>query len=387
MPRKGESIYKRKDGRWEARYIHHYENGKAKYKYIYDRSYSAVKAKKLHEITLLNSQFNQNKKEDIKFKELIIKWLDETKLHVKESTYTRYVRIVSKYLNCHMADTFLGEIDLHHLKLYINELMLTGGAKGKGLSNKTVSDILVVLKSIWKYGKECGYICPEIGALSCSSKRNRNISVLSKNDIQILERKIFNSEDNGKRDAVSLGILFALYTGLRIGELCGLRYEDIDLENGYMTINRTVERITNLDSNTVTKTKIIVSEPKTEYSKRTIPLPIFLLEYIRQLTFAPKWYVLTNNIQPTEPHQFYLRYKTYTKRIGLGHYTFHALRHTFATMCVEKGVDTKSLSELLGHSNIATTLSFYVHPSLEQKRKQIELLTPSIFIHGQNSGQ
>ena len=154
-----------------------------------------------------------------------------------------------------------------------------------------------------------------------------------------------------------------------------------------MTINRTVERITNLDPNTVTKTKIIVSEPKTEYSKRTIPLPIFLLEYIRQLTFAPKWYVLTNNIQPTEPHQFYLRYKTYTKRIGLGHYTFHALRHTFATMCVEKGVDTKSLSELLGHSNIATTLSFYVHPSLEQKRKQIELLTPSIFIHGQNSCQ
>lgn len=116
MPRKGESIYKRKDGRWEARYIHHYENGKAKYKYIYDCSYSAVKAKKLHEITLLNSQFNQNKKEDIKFKELTIKWLDETKLHVKESTYTRYVRIVSKYLNCHMADTFLGEIDLHHLK-------------------------------------------------------------------------------------------------------------------------------------------------------------------------------------------------------------------------------------------------------------------------------
>ena len=172
-----------------------------------------------------------------------------------------------------------------------------------------------------------------------------------------------------------MGIVFTMFTGVRIGELCGLRWGDVDLENGYVHIRRTVERIANLDRNTQSKTKVILSEPKTENSIRTIPLPSCLIEYIKTFKSNDDRYLLTATKKYTEPHTYYSRYKTFLRQNDLGDYTFHELRHTFATQCVDMGFDIKSLSEILGHSNVTTTMNLYVHPTLQMKKRQMDLLT------------
>lgn len=164
---------------------------------------------------------------------------------------------------------------------------------------------------------------------------------------------------------------------MRIGELCGLRWEDIDFHSFTVHVCRTVERIADLNPKAEAKTKVVVSEPKTKNSFRIIPLPEFLAGYLSVRKRDPQCYLLTGNKKHTEPHQFYIRYQNYLRRHGIENHSFHALRHTFATRCVEMGFDTKSLSEILGHANINTTLSVYVHPSIQQKKTQMERLTPS----------
>ena len=179
-------------------------------------------------------------------------------------------------------------------------------------------------------------------------------------------------------DTTSLGILFTIFTGVRIGELCGLRWGDIDLNNKVAHISRTVERIDDLNPEAVRKTKVIVTEPKTEDSIRNIPLQDFLVDHLMKYRREDNCYLLTGSTRYTEPHSCYVRYRRFLDRNGIGKNTFHALRHTFATKCVEKGFDIKSLSEILGHSSVTTTMTFYVHPTLEMKRNQMERLTPSV---------
>ncbi len=159
-------------------------------------------------------------------------------------------------------------------------------------------------------------------------------------------------------------------------ELCGLRWEDIDFASGTVHIRRTVERIADLDRQAQHKTKVIISEPKTENAVRVIPLPGFLVKLLSDRRKSDDCYLLTGTPGPTEPHRYYVQYRRFLQRNGIDHHTFHALRHTFATRCVELGFDTKSLSEILGHSNVTTTLKYYVHPTLQQKKAQMELLAP-----------
>ena len=221
------------------------------------------------------------------------------------------------------------------------------------------------------YGKENNYPVPDTKGIKYPQKSNKQIDILSKENRINLKRKIINSEDN-----VSLGILFTLFTGIRIGELCGLKWEDIDLSSGVVTIKRTIERIADLNQNSSKKTKVIISNPKTGSSLRTIPLPDFLCSYLLTFKRNDNFYFLTASEKYIEPTQFYVKYKKFMSNLGMGQFTFHSLRHTFATNCVELGFDIKSLSEILGHANITTTLAIYVHPTMKQKRKQMNLLTP-----------
>lgn len=370
MARRGENIFKRKDGRWEARYIHHYENGKAKYRYLYGSSYREVKQKKLEE--------QQNGREETAseqlmpvFSVLASSWLADIKVSVKESTYTRYHRIVTRYLVPVVGNESLHAMDTRRFIGLQQELTEHGGKDGTPLAQKTVSDILCVAKAILRYGRELGYLCPEIGRIKCIKRRKKEISVFPEEKRLRLERNLLNS---GDRD--SIGILITLFTGIRIGELCGLQWGDIDFDSGVINVRRTVERIADLDPSTPGKTKVIVSEPKTENAERNIPLPSFLLERLYACRQPEAYYILTGNINYTEPHRVYIRYQKYLSRNGYGEYTFHALRHTFATRCVELGFDIKTLSEILGHANISTTLAIYVHPSVQQKKAQMERLTP-----------
>lgn len=369
MARKGENIFKRKDGRWEARYIHHYENGKAKYRYLYGKSYKDVKQRKLEE--LCKKEKGIEEKNELFFSEFALQWLAEIKPAVKESTYTRYYRIVVKYLLPATDRVLLQSVDTCFLNRMQLTLMERGGVNGGALAPKTVADILYVAKAVLRYGREIGIPCQNIGKLRGYRRNGHGVSVFPEDKRRKLEQNLLLSDDT-----LSLGILLTLFTGIRIGELCGLRWEDVDFTNETITICRTIERIANLNPDTPERTKVIISEPKTKNAVRNIPLPKFLIERLVKYRQPDKCYVLTKTEKYTEPHQFYVRYKNYLNRNGYGEYTFHALRHTFATRCVELGFDAKTLSEILGHASISTTLSFYVHPSVQQKKLQMERLTP-----------
>lgn len=379
MPRRGESIFKRKDGRWEARYIHHYENGKARYRYLYAHSYAEVRAKRLEE----QSQPEQSPLPKVKsiasFHTLSVLWLADVKASVKESTYTRYYRTVYHHLLPAFAEQMLVRLDEERIRLFAKRLLC--GEDGRApLSPKTVSDLLCVLKSIFRYGRRNGYPCADLSALKLPPVPQKSVKILPEGSRKSVERRLLSAAAGDADQRVRLGILLALYTGVRIGELCGLRYSDIDIENRCVTISRTVERIADLSIGATARTKVVIGEPKTQASARVIPLPSFLVGILEENATDPNCYLLTGTEKYTEPHQFYMRYKTFMRRLGLEQYTFHALRHTFATRCIDNGFDAKALSEILGHSNVSTTLSLYVHPTLEQKRRQMERLSPSMYL-------
>ena len=372
MARRGENIYHRKDGRWEARYIRSYEDGKARYGYLYASSYLEVKAKKAEMSANVTARTFKPCHSMMDFECLCGRWLSDIQITVKESTYTRYERTVRKYLNPLLGSVQLCKLEQAQLNRIPDQLLKGGGLRKESLAPKTVCDIISVLKSIIRFGNALHYFALNPNEIKYPSKKKPDISILSEVNRTRIESQIIHSEDT-----VSLGILFALFTGVRIGELCGLQWNDIDFTTGIVSIHRTVERIADLDPLTVKKTKVVVSEPKTASSIRSIPLPRFLLEYLLKFRGADSTYLLTGCEWYCEPHLFYMRYKRYMKDMGMEQYTFHALRHTFATRCVELGFDTKSLSEILGHSNITTTLSIYVHPTLEQKQQQMNRLTCS----------
>ena len=170
-----------------------------------------------------------------------------------------------------------------------------------------------------------------------------------------------------------LGILVCAFTGLRVGELCGLKWQDIDFKNEVLHIERTVSRIIcNQDS--AEKTEILIGSPKTDYSKRDIPIPDFLLTILKIYRRESSYYLLTGTLNCMEPRNVQKRFKTLLKRCGIPNRKFHALRHSFATMCIEKGFDIKTLSELLGHASVKTTMDIYVHSNLEQKKTYMNRL-------------
>ena len=370
MSKTGENIFKRKDGRWEARYIHHYEAGKAKYKYLYGATYTEVKAKKLASQMAGEKQYPKEKLL-VTFDDIAFLWLDDIRVTVKESTYTRYHRSVVKYLIPQFHGQCMSKIDQQYFSGTTERLLMSGGIHKKSLSSKTVSDIICILKMIMKYAAENQYPCPNPSGLKYPQKETKSIRILTEDSRKNIEQQLAYSEDT-----TSLGVIFALFTGIRIGELCGLKWEDFDFVQQTVTIHRTVERITDLSPDAKAKTKVVITEPKTAASYRVIPLPGFLMQYLSKYKKSPDCYLLTGSTKSTEPHQFYIRYQKYLAENGLEKYTFHTLRHTFATNCVENGFDAKTLSEILGHANVTTTLAVYVHPTLQQKKLLMERLSP-----------
>lgn len=233
------------------------------------------------------------------------------------------------------------------------------------LSPKTIKDILMVLKQIARHGNiNITINGPKI--------IKQPIKILNESEQRSLESYIKNNFNN-----MELGIFIALYMGLRIGEVCGLKWSDIDFENETINIKRTISRVKDFDESSKKKTKIIFTMPKTDKSARTIPIPksIFdFLKIIKSQCSCEEYYVLTNSSEFIEPRSYYNHYKRILKKLELGGFNFHALRHTFATRCIELGFDPKTLMEILGHSDIKITLAFYVHPTNNLKAESMNKL-------------
>ena len=356
MPRRGENIYKRKDGRWEARYVKEITaDGKKKYGSVYASSYKEVKAKQ--QLCILQPTENHNQIR-ITVTELIAEWLSSMKNHVKPCTYQKYECVCRNHI---ISD--LGTIAVRYISRF-TIMSFTERLLEKNLSAKTVNDILIVLGLALKYAQETYSITvPKINYVKEHQKEMRVFSVQ--------EQKVVTEYLLQQIDIHKFGVLLALYTGMRIGELCALRWDDITDE--YIIINKTMMRIKSEQG----KTEVKIGSPKSQSSNRIIPTPKCLLPMINQ--FRSDGYVLSSDkLKYTEPRLMQIKFSQMIVECNIEKTNFHALRHTFATRCIEAGVDVKTLSEFLGHSDVKTTLNRYVHSSFELKQKSMEQLEMSL---------
>lgn len=371
MPRKGENIYKRKDGRWEGRYVKGRDGKKAIHGYVYSKSYSEVKKKLILKRAEYAREENKSSTlalKDLPFSELSEMWLNSIQASVKESTWIKYRNILKCSIVPQLGNTKLSEIDYSAVSGLCNDLMEPSGKDQSGLAAKTVADALSLTKSVIKYASRMKYMTDRT-ALDVSVKvKNAPLRVLS-----VQEQQILISEITEELDFTGLGIYICLFTGIRVGELCALTWDDISLENNMIHIHRTMQRIQTPDSDK--KTTILIAEPKSQYSIRDIPIAGTLREKLIQQT-VKEGYVLTGNKNKyVEPRTMQNRFKAIVERCGIWDAHFHTLRHTFATRCIEVGFDVKSLSEILGHANVSITLNRYVHPSMDLKQKNMDKLS------------
>ncbi len=244
-----------------------------------------------------------------------------------------------------------------------------------GLSAKTVKDFLIVLKMIMKHGVKNKWLeYAEWDIKYPTSTGPGNIEVLT-----IANHKKVLDYVKGHFSFKALGIYICLTTGLRIGEICALRWDDINAQTGTLHVKRTIERIYILEGDRK-HTELVINDPKTPNSLREIPLSSEALSIIRPLmkVVNPNFYVISNDVKPIEPRTYRVYYKRLMKSLKIPEIKFHGLRHSFATRCIESNCDYKTVSVLLGHSDISTTLNLYVHPNMEQKKRCISKMFKSL---------
>ena len=297
----------------------------------------------------------------VKFEELVNKWMEDKKKYVKISTFSTYNFIINKHLLPYFSR-------LEIIKSENVENFIIKKCEDK-LNYKFIKDILIVLAMILKYGNEKRIYKTQ--QINYHSPKQNTIKEIKCFDVES-QRKLVNYLRNNF-SFKNLGIYLCLYTGIRIGELCALKFEDINFDTKTLYITKTLQRIS-IKNNDNKKTKIIVDTPKTISSNREIPLPKTIIKIIKNFTniINKDNYILSNSLNAVEPRTYRNYYKKILNNIGIPYIKFHALRHSFATRLIEHNCDYKTVSSLLGHSNISTTLNLYVHPSFQQKKKCIE---------------
>ena len=364
MARRGENIYKRKDGRWEGRYKDGFKpDGKTKYSSIYGKTYAEVRSAMVKKRLQLQNEAPVCR---LKFGEIIRLWLENIKNTVKESTYANYLMKVEKHILMRLGSISYDKLTVQNLNDFVSERLESG------LSAKYVSDISILIKSITKFAHhQFGYA------------DKAELMSLPKKEILPEKRLLTNSEQHiltenlmKNINACNAGILLSAATGIRIGELCALKWSDFDFEKSTVTVRKTMQRIKNFDRTSATK--VIISSPKSRTSLREIPIPEFLRAALVKLKSDNNSFMLTGNSKFVEPRTMQHRFKSILKELNLPIVSFHSLRHMFATKCIALGIDVKTLSEILGHSSVKITLDRYVHTSMERKQSCMKLFSDNI---------
>lgn len=374
MARKGENIYKRKDGRWEGRYIvGRRPNGQAKYASVYGKGYLEVK-EKLDKRK--GDRFRSLPSCQLTVKLMLEIWLSLRLTDIKESSYQRYKVLIEKHILPYLGKNRIQSLTAEVLLDYIKQLMKNGRLDGKGgLAEKTVNDIVSILKSALKHVGRKYAVDGSLFDVKAPAVRTKGVETLGDWECEVLSASILRNVDFS-----GAAYLLALNSGLRLGEICGLRWSDISFQERTLTVNRTVLRLKNGP-----RTELTVQTPKTDASMRTIPVTAEILSILAKLreNAADDAYIFTGKrTLPMEPRTLQYRFQAFLKANGLKRHTFHALRHTFSTRAIERGIDAKTLSELLGHGNVKTTLQLYVHPSMPHKRKIVEAVSSILPLAG-----
>lgn len=294
-------------------------------------------------------------------------WKEEKKKYVKKSTYAAYQLLIQNHIKPYFGDLY--EVNEEKVQQFVFDKL------DAGLSEKTIRDIIIVLKMILKFGIKNGYLeYDQIDVKFPSKQEKKNLDVLSKAD-----QKKFMEHLRNNFTFKNLGIFICLSTGMRIGEICGLRWCDVDTAEGVIKVRHTLQRIYIIEGET-RHTELLLDTPKTANSVRDIPMSSELLKMLKSLNKVvnENYYVISNDIKPIEPRTYRNYYKKLCKQLDIPELKFHGLRHSFATRCIESKADYKTVSVLLGHSNISTTLNLYVHPNKEQKKKTIDKMLRSL---------
>ena len=300
-------------------------------------------------------------------REIAVAWKEYKRPYVKQSTMAAYLLILEN----HLLPAF-GENDSlpeQSVQSFVLEKIECG------LSVKSIKHILIVLKMVMKFGVKNEWMnYYEWDIKYPTNSANKELEVLSvSNHWKILDHIQSHFTFTG------LGIYISLSTGLRIGEICALKWNDINITEGTITVSRTIERIYMIEGEKK-HTELVISSPKTKNSCREIPMSKELLAIVKPLKkiVNDNFYVLTNDEHPTEPRTYRNYYNGLMEKLGIPRLKYHGLRHSFATRCIEAGCDNKTESVLLGHSNISTTLNLYVHPNMEQKKRCITKMFKSL---------
>ncbi|RLJ72648.1 tyrosine-type recombinase/integrase [Pedobacter alluvionis] len=293
--------------------------------------------------------------------EVVALWKTDKKQYVKKSSFSAYVLLIENHLLPSFGEQNL--IEEAQVQAFVLQKL------AQGLSQKTIKDILIVLKMVLKFGAKHQWLTHLPFDIQFPTDREKyNIEVLSRANQK--KMMLYIQEHFTFRN---LGVYICLSSGIRIGEVCALTWEDIDTENGVINVSKTIQRIYLVEDG-LRKTELILDTPKTKNSIREIPMSRDLLKMLKPFKkiVNPSFFVLTNDAKPTEPRTYRAYYKNLMKSLNMPELKFHGLRHSFATRCIESNCDYKTVSVLLGHSNITTTLNLYVHPNLEQKKKAID---------------
>jgi integrase len=301
------------------------------------------------------------------FRELSELWKKEKQQFVKRSTMSAYLLILENHLFPSFAD--VEKIDETMVQAFVMQKL------ADGLSQKSIKDMLIVLKMVARYGVKCGYWHHVDWDIKFPTEQsNTSLPVLNINHQRKLMKYV--TENFTFRN---LGILICLNTGMRIGEVCALTWEDVDTKQGVIRVSKTIERIYVIDGEDK-HTELIISTPKTKNSNREIPMTKDLLKVLKPLKAIVNgaYYVLTNDANPTEPRTYRNYYKQLLRKLDIPVLKFHGLRHSFATRCIESQCDYKTVSVILGHANISTTLNLYVHPNLEQKKRCLDKMSKAL---------
>lgn len=361
----GDNIYRRKDKRWEGRFISGRKpDGRAKYTYVYGKTRTETKEKLEKRKLLVTTQPTGSCR--MRVKELFSWYL--ARIDVKPSTRSRYKFQIENHILPHLGSVSVASLTANQLLSFLNQQRESGRLDGGRLSDKSVRDIGVLIKAALRAAvTEYHFYCDALNVKLPKTKQ-RKIEPFTGTELQIIAKMLMPAANY--KDA---GIILSANCGARLGEVCAAKVSDIDFVNGTFRIERAVQRIKQGE-----KTQLVIQTPKSESSVRTVPLPADALEYLQKAVagLPQDAYILTGRTdKPMEPRTYQYYFESVLRRCCIRKRSYHTLRHTYATRCIEKGIDIKSVSEMLGHSDITTTLRLYVHPSMDSKKQAIQKIS------------
>ena len=376
MARHGENIYKRKDGRYEGRYVTGKKsNGTTRFGYVYGMRYTDVKKRLLEKKAEIQQTIHPEAAvRGMTVEKWMRSWLETDLLGgIKASSYLTYQNQMNRHILPCLGRMQMASITPEMVHSFLECL------QAKGLGENTVRGIYRLLSAAMRAALDDGIISKNPCRKICVKRGERvQQRVFSREEQKKVEKTLSQGED--------LTALFAMYTGLRLGEICGLRWSDINWENGTATVCRTVQRLKRMDTDKClkcggAKTYLMIGSPKSPSSCRTIPIPTFLLKRLeiqkkqRSAVQLTTDYIFGTGMRAADPRTIQRRFAGVVRRLEIPDAHFHTLRHSYATRLLEMGVDVKTVSQLLGHSSAKTTLDCYAHSLLDQQRSAVAKLS------------